>query len=68
MHLIINTAIFVSLVLPRAALQAAEHCLLTQVEVKHQHSDWIQEPSPYNPCPSEVELPNGFDACLGGGH
>jgi hypothetical protein len=65
MHLIINTAIFVSLLLPIAALQAGEHCSLTRVEVK-QHSDWIQEPSPYNPCPSEVELPNGFDACLGG--
>jgi hypothetical protein len=50
MHFIINTALFVSLFLPRAALQAAEHCLLTQVEV------------------SEVELPNGFDACLGGAH
>ena len=68
MRLIINTAIFVSLVLPRTALQAAAYCLPTQVEVQLQHPDWIQEPSPYNPCPSEVELPNWFDACLGGGH
>ena len=51
MHLVINAAIFVSLLLPRAALQAAEHCLLTQVEVKHQLSDWIREPKSLQPLP-----------------
>ena len=66
-HLVINAAIFVSLLLPRATLQAAEHCLLTQIEVKHKTSDWIQQPSPYNPCPSEVEISSEFAACLDAG-
>jgi hypothetical protein len=72
MRLEINIALFVSLLVPTGFIEPAGHSAtlnppLIRVEVKHQYSDWLEEPSPYNPCPSEVELPTGPEACLGGG-
>lgn len=38
----------------------------TVFQLARKHPNWFREPKTYKPCPSDVELPNGRLACLGG--